>query len=181
MIVGGGNSAGQAAVFLSQKSTRVHLLIRGGELKKSMSSYLVNRIVNDPKIEIHTHTEVKELLGEDWLERIILENNLTYERQEYTISDLFLFLGAIPCSKWLEDVTFLDKNGFVYTGRDIPKEALNTYHWANKYPPQSLETCMPGLFAVGDVRYGSVKRVASAVGEGSMAVSQIHAFLSKGA
>lgn len=175
IIVGGGNSAGQAAIFLANNASKVHLIIRGEDLSKSMSSYLINRIVNDPKIEIHNNTEVKELSGKNWLEEVVVENNKTRNRSILKISNLFLFLGAKPCSDWLSGVTFFDKSGFIYTGKDIPAEALSS--WPKDLAPQSLETCFPGLFAVGDIRHGSVKRVASAVGEGSMAVSQIHQFL----
>ena len=179
IIVGGGNSAGQAAVFLSKKSSRVHLVIRGENLSASMSSYLISRIENDPKIELHTHTEVRQLKGEEWLESVELENSRKGERFTLGVADLFLFLGALPCSDWLADITCLDEKGFAYTGRDIPEEGLTAYRWPLRRQPYALETCVPGLFAVGDLRYESVKRVASAVGEGSMAVSQVHAFLSQ--
>ncbi|WP_224995246.1 FAD-dependent oxidoreductase [Cesiribacter sp. SM1] len=179
MIVGGGNSAGQAAIFLATKSSQVHLVIRGENLQKSMSTYLISRIMNNPNIRLHTHSEIIALEGGNWLREVILGNNISKQSTTYPVSDLFLFLGAIPCSEWLTDVTCLDKRGFVYTGRDIPEEGLKQYNWPHRWPPQSLETCLPGLFAVGDIRSGSVKRVASAVGEGSMAVSQVHSFLSR--
>ncbi len=178
VIVGGGNSAGQAAIFLAEKSSKIHLVIRGSDLSASMSTYLINRIVHHPKIELHIHTEVKKLEGDSWLRKVTLECNQSGEIHTCNVSDLFLFLGALPCTEWLADVTCLDPKGFIYTGRDIPADGLETYKWPYSYPPQSLETCVPGLFAVGDIRSGSVKRVASAVGEGSMAVSQVHAFLS---
>jgi thioredoxin reductase (NADPH) len=177
IIVGGGNSAGQAAIFLAKKSSKVHLVIRGDNLQQTMSTYLIHRIKNEPKIEAHSHTEVKELHGNDFLEKVVLENCTTQKRKAYDISDLFLFLGAVPCSEWLSGVTCLDEKGFVYTGEDIPRKALDVYRWPLGRKPQSLEACIPGLFAIGDMRSGSIKRIASAVGEGSMAVSQVHSFL----
>jgi thioredoxin reductase (NADPH) len=180
VIVGGGNSAGQAAIFLSHKTSRVHMVIRGDGLSNSMSSYLISRIMNNPSIEVHTNTEVKMLCGETRLEEVVVEKITEGKKTSFKVAGLFLFLGAVPCSDWLSDTVCLDEKGFVYTGKDIPEEAFSTYHWPLERKPESLETCIPGLFAVGDVRYGSVKRVASAVGEGSMAVSQVHNFLSMG-
>jgi thioredoxin reductase (NADPH) len=177
IIVGGGNSAGQAAIFLSQRASKVHLVIRRDDLIETMSSYLINRIENEKKIEVHTNTEVNELHGESYLEEVVLKQCHSEEKTTYKINDLFLFLGAVPCSGWLSQVTCLDEKGFVYTGDDIPRKALSYYRWTLKRNPQSLEACVPGLFAIGDMRHGSIKRIASAVGEGSMAVSQVHAFL----
>jgi thioredoxin reductase (NADPH) len=177
VIVGGGNSAGQAAIFLAQKSSKVHLVIRGDDLLRTMSAYLIHRIKSEPKIKVHANSEVVQLNGNEYLQNVVIQNRNSKEQESLDISDLFLFLGAVPCSEWLSNVTCLDKKGFVYTGDDIPRKALSIYHWPLGRTPQSLEACVPGLFAIGDMRHGSVKRIASAVGEGSMAVSQIHAFL----
>lgn len=179
IIVGGGNSAGQAALFLSKKASCVHLAIRGADLSRSMSSYLINRIEDDPMIRLHINTEVKELKGGETLEEAKLANKVTGEESIFRIPALFLFLGAIPCTEWLRSSICVDGKGFALTGRDIPEAMLKEHGWPYSQPPQSLETCMPGLFAVGDIRSGSVKRVASAVGEGAIVVSQVHACLNK--
>ncbi|SDL94212.1 thioredoxin reductase (NADPH) [Catalinimonas alkaloidigena] len=177
IIVGGGNSAGQAAVFLSAHSSKVHLVIRGHDLRNSMSSYLIRRLEHDPNVTLYTHTEVTALAGDGYLAQVELTDRLSQQKTWKDISNLFLFLGAQPCSAWLRSMTCLDEKGFVVTGRDLTQDTLARYQWPLQRLPQSLETCVPGLFAVGDMRSGSVKRVASAVGEGSMAVSQVHAFL----
>lgn len=177
IIVGGGNSAGQAALFLSKYAAMVHLSIRGNELSKSMSSYLINRIENNSRIQLHKNTVVSALKGDDSLEQVCLQDRTSGSEAAYNTQSLFLFLGAVPCTNWLSDAVCLDRKGFVLTGRDIPDEMLKERNWPYRRPPQSLETCLPGIFAVGDIRSGSVKRVASAVGEGAMAVSQVHAYL----
>jgi thioredoxin reductase (NADPH) len=170
-VVGGGNSAGQAALFLSRHSPAVRLLIRGGELGADMSRYLVDRVERCPQIEVRLHTEVRELLGENGeLDGIVIENNETGERETLPAAVLFVFIGAIPCTAWLAGALQLDGDGFVATGQDTA--------WADAgrqaFP---LETSLPGIFAAGDVRSGSVKRVASAVGEGAMAVQLVHRYL----
>jgi thioredoxin reductase (NADPH) len=173
-IVGGGNSAGQAALFLARHSPTVRLLVRGGDLGNDMSRYLVDRIEQNPQIEVRLRTEVRELVGEDGeLAAIVVENNETGARETLDAALLFIFIGAVPCTAWLEGAIALDEDGFVRTGTDAELSG-----WAlDGRPPLPLETSLPGIFAAGDVRCGSVKRVASAVGEGSMAVQLVHRFL----
>lgn len=168
-VVGGGNSAGQAALFLSTQASHVRLLIRHDDIGKDMSRYLVDRIERTPAIEVLPHTEVRELLGEGGeLESIVVDDTRTGERRELPTRRLFVFIGAEPHSQWLGDELALDSHGFVLTGADaVSADGAAT---DGSRQPQMLETSRPGVFAVGDVRCGSVKRVASAVGEGAMAV-----------
>lgn len=163
-IVGGGNSAGQATLFLARHASVVRLFVRGGDLAENMSRYLIDRIEREKKVELYLHTEVRELIGDRELEAIVVADNRTGERRTFQTNDLFIFIGADPCVGWLIDSVELDEKGYVRTGRG---DAL------------PLETSLPGVFAVGDVRSGSIKRVASAVGEGSMAVRLIHEHLSR--
>jgi thioredoxin reductase (NADPH) len=172
LIVGGGNSAGQAAMFLSQHASSCKLLIRGEELAKSMSRYLIDELEQRPQVELITCCEVAELLGADGLEGVIIQDRNSGERRELPVKALFVFIGAAPHTEWLQGLVASDANGFLLTGRDVPAECLERYH--NEDHPLFLETSQPGVFAVGDVHSGSVTRVASAVGEGSMAVSFVH-------
>jgi len=174
IIVGGGNSAGQAAVFLAGGSRHVHLLVRSGGLASSMSQYLIRRIEESPNITLHTHTEIAALEGTDHLERVLWRNNQTGHQEEQAIRHVFLMTGAMPNTGWLAGCLALDNKGFIKTGGDLSAEDLAAAHWPLTRPPFPLETSLPGVFAVGDVRCGNVKRVASAVGEGSVAVSQVH-------
>ncbi|MFI7528629.1 FAD-dependent oxidoreductase [Nocardia salmonicida] len=176
-IVGGGNSAGQATVFLAGRVEHVHLLIRGGDLGKSMSRYLVERIEQHPRVTVHHNTEVREVAGVDELDAIVIENNHTAERETLTVRALFVFIGAMPCTTWLTDSVALDSHGFVRTGPDAVDPAEDQSD--SRRRPLPLETSRPGVFAVGDVRSGSVKRVASAVGEGAMVVRHIHEYLER--
>ncbi len=171
VIVGGGNSAGQAAVFLSGRVSSCRLLIRGGDLGKSMSKYLVDQIERNDAIEVWTHSEVVELIGEHELEGIRIADARSGERVEQPTRALFVFIGASPHTEWLEGQIASDDSGFLLTGRDVRGEDLREYDGER---PLFLETSRPGIFAVGDVHSGSIKRVASAVGEGSMAVRLIH-------
>ncbi len=173
-IVGGGNSAGQAAMFLSQFAKNVHIMIRGKDLESKMSLYLIQRIVAAENIHLHTETEVVKLFGEDHLEKIVVSDP-NGDHQTMPINNLFTFIGAKPRTEWLTDFVQLDKSGFVFTGAHTTEKTQPEDHHR---PPYDLETSEPGIFAVGDVRNGSVKRVASAVGEGAMVVSQIHQYLS---
>ncbi len=177
-VVGGGNSAGQAAMFLSEHAKEVHVILRSDDIRSKMSDYLVQRIQACPTIFVHQNTEVKELHGEHHLESVTLENG-DGTTEIKNISNLFTFIGAQPCTAWLKDVVLTDQKGFVCTGPEIPESELSAYTGSHSRKPQTLETSVPGFFAVGDVRKGSVKRVASAVGEGSMAVSQVHVYLSE--
>ncbi|MCQ4083492.1 FAD-dependent oxidoreductase [Streptomyces sp. RB6PN25] len=173
-VVGGGNSAGQAALFLARQSLPVYLLVRGGDLGADMSRYLVDRIERHPRINVLLHTEVREVNGTNWVEFVIVEDNRTGERRTLPVRALFVFIGAVPCTSWLAGVVALDSRGFVLTGQDaLP--ACDEDEWGHlDRIPMALETNHPGLFAVGDVRSGSIKRVASAIGEGAMAVRLLH-------
>jgi thioredoxin reductase (NADPH) len=171
LIVGGGNSAGQAAMFLSQHAASCRLLIRGSDLAKSMSRYLIDELERRPQIEVLTHREIVELRGEDALEAVIVTDTRTGERQELEAKALFVFIGASPHTDWLIDHVAMDEHCFVLTGGDVQGEHLARH---GDERPFFLETSQPGIFAVGDVHSGSIKRVASAVGEGSMAVRLVH-------
>jgi thioredoxin reductase (NADPH) len=179
VIVGGGNSAGQAAVFLSQTARQVYLLVRSEGLSKSMSRYLIRRIEESPNIELRTNTEVISLNGNDHLEAIEWRHNKTGKVERHKIVALFSMTGAVPNSAWLEGCVVCDSAGFIKTGSDLSKEELARAKWPLARPPFLLETSLPGVFAAGDVRGGNVKRVASAVGEGSIAVSFVHQVLAE--
>ncbi|GAA3846725.1 FAD-dependent oxidoreductase [Saccharothrix violaceirubra] len=178
-VVGGGNSAGQAAVFLAEGSPVVHLLVRGGDLAANMSRYLVDQVEQHPRISVLGHTEVRELVGGDGLESVVVENNRTGERRVLDARALFVFIGASPHTAWLSGTVALDEDGFVLTGADA-EGFRDADVWRGVHrAPLVLETNRPGVFAVGDVRHGSVKRVASAIGEGAMAVRFVHEHLSQ--
>jgi thioredoxin reductase (NADPH) len=177
VIVGGGNSAGQAAVFLSATAAHVYLLVRSGGLAESMSRYLSRRIELTPNIELLTHTEIVALLGDDRLQMVRWQNNQTGATEEHAGAHVFLMTGAAPNTAWLDGCLALDDKGFVKTGLEMSADDLATAHWPLARPPFLLETSLPGVFAVGDIRAGSVKRVASAVGEGSIAISSVHQVL----
>lgn len=168
-IVGGGNSAGQAAMFMSRYANHVYLLVRSDGLADSMSEYLSQRLESDNNISIVTHTEVKELHGEDSLQAITIVNNSTQAEEKKDTKALFLMIGATPFTDWLADELELDDKGFVLTGSEAGLKVDSDH--------SKFETSCPGVFAIGDVRAGSVKRVASAVGEGSVVVSDVHKFL----
>ncbi|MEO1310428.1 MAG: FAD-dependent oxidoreductase [Pseudomonadota bacterium] len=173
VVVGGGNSAGQAAVFLSGHSKRVHVCIRSDSLDRTMSRYLISRIDSIPNIEFHPHTEVTALEGDEALASVTLTNNKTGAAVENAARHVFVFIGAAPNTRWLDGCVALDQKGFVLTGPDIPAEELAAGDWTGR-APFLLETSKPRVFAVGDVRSGSTKRVASAVGEGSISVAMVH-------
>jgi len=179
IVVGGGNSAGQAAVFLAQTTSRAYMLVRSDGLAKTMSRYLIRRIEETPNIELHTNTEVIALEGNDHLQRVTWRNNETGQTEARTIAHLFSMTGAVPNSGWLKDCAACDQAGFIKTGSDLTAEDLAKARWPLKRPPYLLETSLPGVFAVGDIRGGNVKRVASAVGEGSIAVSFVHQVLAE--
>jgi thioredoxin reductase (NADPH) len=179
VIVGGGNSAGQAAVFLAQTARRVYVLVRSNGLAKSMSSYLVRRIEESPNIELRTDTDVIALSGSDHLEAMEWRNNKTSTVEKHKIGALFSMIGAVPNSAWVKGCVACDGAGFIKTGSDLSKEDLERAKWPLARAPYLLETSLPGVFAVGDVRGGNVKRVASAVGEGSIAVAFVHRVLAE--
>lgn len=176
-VIGGGNSAGQAALFLADHAHEVHVIIRGDDLGAKMSDYLVQRIETTPNIIVHKNSNITQLNGTHYLESLILDTDGT--TQVIGISNLFTFIGAKPCTEWLNGIVSMDDKGFIHTGPDVIESAMAEYSIYKKRKPQSLETSIPGFYAVGDVRKGSVKRVASAVGEGSMAISQVHQYLAE--
>ena len=176
-VVGGGNSAGQAAVFLAQSTKRVHMLVRSSGLAESMSRYLVRRIEQNPAVVLRTNTEIVALEGNDHLETVRWRNHRTGDIETHGIRHVFLMTGAVPSTQWLDGCLALDANGFIKTGPDLSQEDLAAAHWPLARAPYLLETSLPGVFAVGDVRGGNIKRVASAVGEGSIAISFVHRVL----
>ena len=169
LVIGGGNSAGQAAIYLAQNNCRVTIAIRRDDLTQSMSRYLIERIEADPKIDLLTGVEVQALAGDTRLEQVTLEHRASGERQEIFCSGLFCFIGASPATAWLADGVALDEDGFVLTDRQLPAAAN-----ARVSSALPFETSVPGVFAAGDVRHDSMKRVAAAVGEGSSAVRSVH-------
>ena len=177
VVVGGGNSAGQAAVFLAQNAKRVHMLVRSSGLAASMSRYLIRRIEITPTIILRPRTEIVTLEGGAHLESVHWRNNQSGEIEKHEISHVFIMTGAEPNTQWLNGCIILDDKGFIKTGSDLLPDNLSASGWPLMRQPYLLETSLPGVFAVGDVRSGSVKRVASAVGEGSIAISFIHKVL----
>ena len=179
IVVGGGNSAGQAAVFLAQTARRVYMLVRSSGLAESMSRYLIRRIEESPTIVLLTDTELTALEGSDHLERVQWRNNKTGSVETHNIGYIFAMTGAVPNALWLHGCVALDQKGFIKTGPDLSHEDLAAAHWPLARAPYLLETSLPGVFAVGDVRGGNFKRVASAVGEGSIAVALVHQVLNE--
>jgi thioredoxin reductase (NADPH) len=179
VVVGGGNSAGQAAVFLAQKAKRVHMLVRGEGLTDSMSRYLIRRIEDNPAIELRTHTELVELDGDYHLERVAWQTHGSEQLDRRDIRHVFVMAGAEPSTRWLEGCVTTDAKGFIKTGPDLTPDDLAAAEWPLTRPPYLLETSLPGVFAVGDVRGGSMKRVSAAVGEGSIAVAFVHRVLAE--
>jgi thioredoxin reductase (NADPH) len=177
IVVGGGNSAGQAAVFLAQTAKRVYMLVRSAGLAASMSRYLIRRIENSPTITLRPQTEIVALEGDNHLNSAYWRNGKTGQTEKHEISHIFVMTGADPNTRWLNGCMALDSKGFIKTGPDLLPEDLGAAGWPLTRPPYLLETSLPGVFAVGDVRGGSIKRVASAVGEGSIAISFIHKVL----
>src|SRR5579864_7413949 len=178
IVVGGGNSAGQAAVYLSQTASKVHMVVRSGKLADTMSRYLVQRIEENPKIDLRYSTEIVGLDGDTQLQRVTCRDKNTGETETHAIRHLFIMAGASPRTDWLKGCLALDDKGFILTGRDLDPVAKEA-GWVLPRRPQMLETSLPGVFAVGDVRANSVKRVASAVGEGAIAVSLVHRTLAE--
>jgi thioredoxin reductase (NADPH) len=174
IVVGGGNSAGQAAVFLAQTARRVHLLVRSNRLADNMSRYLIRRIEQSRAVALRLHTEIVALEGNYHLERVYWRDNQTGDVEMHNISHVFIMAGAIPNTRWLDGCVALDEKGFIKTGPDLSQDELAAANWPLSRAPYLLETSLPGVFAVGDVRGGSLKRVASAVGEGSIAVAFVH-------
>jgi thioredoxin reductase (NADPH) len=181
IVVGGGNSAGQAAVFLSQTARKVFMLVRGADLAESMSRYLIQRISGNPSIELLCNSELAGLEGENKLEEVSWIDKQTGQVRSVPAHHLFIMTGASPNTNWLRGRVALDEKGFILTGRDLPLaiDPDRNPPWPLSRPPQMLESSLPGVFAIGDVRAGSVKRVASAVGEGATSVSMVHRALAE--
>ena len=179
-IIGAANSAGQGAMYFSKYASKVIILVRGDSLTKSMSQYLIEQIEATPNIEVRLHTSVIEAKGETSLSELTLVNNLTEEKETVAANSLFIFIGAKPSTEWLDGVLETDERGFILAGVDLKHNGRNRPKgWNLDRDPYLLETNVPGIFAVGDVRHGSVKRVASGVGEGSICVQFVHNYLSK--
>src|SRR5246500_2443113 len=178
-VVGGANSAGQAAMNFSKYAERVVILVRGESLSSTMSQYLIDQIKETPNIQLWTHASVAEAHGDSRLEEISVLCSDTNKVERVPASSMFIFIGALPRTDWLGDVIRRDDRGFILTGPDVMADRQRPKGWALDRDPFLLETNVPGIFAVGDVRHGSVKRVASGVGEGSVAVQFIHQYLSK--
>ena len=178
-IIGGANSAGQAAMYFSKYASKVAILVRGESLTKSMSQYLIDQIHETPNIKVMVHSSVIEAKGETSLEAISIANSQTGETQTVSATSLFIFIGAVPRTDWLEGVLERDNRGFILTGQDLKHNGTRPKGWTLERDPFLLETNIPGVFAVGDVRHNSIKRVASGVGEGSICVQFVHQYLSK--
>ena len=178
-VVGGANSAGQAAMFLAQTAKRVHMLVRGNGLADSMSRYLIRRIEQNPAIVLRTNTEIVALEGSNHLERVCWRDDQAGSIETHDIRHVFVMTGAVPSTDWLRGCVALEAKGFIKTGPDLSQDDLAAAHWPPARAPHLLETSLPGVFAVGDVRGGNIKRVASAVGEGSIAISFVHQVLSE--
>jgi thioredoxin reductase (NADPH) len=177
VVIGGGNSAGQAAVFLAQTARRVHMLVRGDGLADTMSRYLIRRIEENPAITLLPQTEIVALEGNGHLERVRWRDSRAGNTETRGVRHVFMMTGAVPNTRWLERCVMLDDKGFIKTGPDLSPDDLAAAKWPLGRPPFLLETSRPGIFAVGDVRGGNIKRVASAVGEGSIAVAFVHQVL----
>ena len=175
-VVGGGNSAGQAAMYLSTFASRVFIVIRGANLAASMSAYLIEQIGQTPNIEILPHTQVREACGGNSLEAVVIQRE-GREPEKHPARALFIFIGAKPSTEWICDLALCDAKGYLLTGRDLVTDPRYATSWRKAREPYLLETCVPGLFAAGDGRAGAMARVASAVGEGSMAIKFVHQYL----
>jgi thioredoxin reductase (NADPH) len=178
-VVGGANSAGQAAMNFAKYADRVVILVRGESLSSTMSQYLIDQIEQTPNIQLWTNASVVEAHGETHLEEISVLCSDTDKIERVPASSMFIFIGALPRTDFLAGVVERDDRGFLLTGPDLMREGQHPKGWTLERDPFLLETNVPGIFAVGDVRHGSIKRVASGVGEGSVAVQFIHQYLSK--
>ena len=178
-VVGGANSAGQAAIYFSRYARRVVMVVRGDGLGKSMSQYLIEEIKQTPNIQVELNSAVVGVSGDDHLESVTVHCSQSGETNTIPANYLFIFIGATPRTDWLDGLIERDERGFIPTGPDLMRDGRRPRGWTLERDPYLLETNVPGVFAVGDVRKGSVKRVASGVGEGSVAISFVHQYLSK--
>ena len=178
-LVGGANSTGQAAMYFSRHARKVVILCRSGDLRKGMSEYLVRQIKDTENIEVRVNSSVVEVFGEDHLEKLTIRNSVMGEEETVSAYSLFIFIGAAPKTDWLEGVVERDERGFILSGPDLMKDGKRPRNWTEDRNPYLLETSVTGIFVAGDVRHGSVKRVASGVGEGSIAIQFIHQYLAK--
>ena len=172
VVVGGGNSAGQAAIHLAKRASDVTIAVRGPSLAETMSDYLIREIDASPRIPLRRNTEVVDAAGRGRLESLVLRDNVTGSTETFAADALFVMIGAEPRTDWLDGVVARDPAGYVLTGADVPPET-----WPLERPPAFLETSLPGVFAVGDVQHGSTKRVATSVGSGAMAIRLVHQYL----
>jgi thioredoxin reductase (NADPH) len=179
IVVGGGNSAGQAAVFLSSSAKHVHMLCRSEKLADRMSRYLIRRIEECPEITVHMRTEIEALEGDGRLQHVVWRQRGTGEAERHGIGHVFLMMGATPNTGWLAGCLVVDDKDFIKTGGDLRPDELSDAHWPLPRSPYLLETSLPGVFAVGDVRSGNIKRVASGVGEGSISIHLVHKALAE--
>lgn len=177
LIVGGGNSAGQGGIFLADYARSVTIIVRGEGLAATMSRYLIDRLESTANIEVLPYTQIARVTGTDHLETVTIANVRNGAEETRDSAAVFIFIGAEPRTEWLGDSAVRDDHGFILTGRDLLVDGKWPQVWTLERDPFLLETCIPGVFAAGDVRHGSMKRVAAAVGEGSMAVSFVHQFL----
>ena len=178
-LVGGANSAGQAAVYFAQFARSVTMLLRGDSLEKGMSQYLIDQIREIPNIRVETQAEVVEVHGDGHLESITIANHATETIRTEATSALFIFIGAMPCTAWLRGMLPMDERGYLLTGALLPKDGDRPKGWKEERDPFIFESIIPGVFAAGDTRHSSIKRVASAVGEGSITVQMVHQYLAK--
>jgi thioredoxin reductase (NADPH) len=176
-VIGGANSAGQGAMFFSRYASKVTMLVRGSSLAKSMSAYLIDQIAATPNIEVQTHTVVTEVFGEDRLTGFTMHNTLTDEHSQVEAPAMFIFIGAVPHTEMVSGVVECNRSGFILTGQDLIQDGKRPKGWTLQRDPYMLETSVPGIFAAGDVRQGAVRRVASAVGQGAIAVNFVHQYL----
>jgi thioredoxin reductase (NADPH) len=178
-VVGGANSAGQAAVYFARFARTVTMLVRGASLEKGMSQYLIDQIREIGNIRVETQAEVVEVHGDSHLESITIANHSTESIRTESTSALFIFIGAMPCTAWLRGLLPMDERGYLLTGTLLPKDGDRPKGWTEERDPFIFESIIPGVFAAGDTRHSSIKRVASAVGEGSITVQMVHQYLSK--
>lgn len=178
-VVGGANSAGQAAVYFAQFARSVTILVRADSLQKGMSQYLIDQIAKIENIQVETLSEVVEVHGEDHLESVTILNSETGETRTVPTAALFIFIGAVPCTAWLRGKLPMDERGYLLTGSLLPRDGNGPRGWKEDRDPFIFESIIPGVFAAGDTRHSSIKRVASAVGEGSITVQMVHQYLSK--